>query len=40
MTFGEIAGRVPSELLPKVDIQVFTKNLGMNTLEEVAVSTV
>ncbi len=34
LTFGELAGRIPSSLLPKLDFHAFVKNTKLPSLEE------
>ncbi len=40
LTFGELAGRIPSSLIPKVDFQRFIKNNKLPPMEEQAVTSI
>lgn len=40
LTFGEIAGRIPLSLLPRIDLQSFITNNRLPQLDEQAVTSI
>ena len=40
LTFGELAGRVPTCLIPKIDFQKFVKSNKLPVMEEQAVKSI
>ena len=40
MTFGELAGRIPLSLIPKVDFQKFVKKNKLPVMEDQAIQSI
>ena len=40
LTFGELAGRIPTSLLPKIDFHAFAKNNNLPALDDHAVTSI
>ena len=40
LTFGELAGRIPTSLLPKIDFHTFAKNNNLPALDDQAVTSI
>lgn len=40
LTFGELAGRIPTSLIPKIDFQKFVKSNKLPVMEENAVKSI